>query len=446
MAEYVLDNENNVINEALRKEVLIIHDDLNACGGSERLAATTIETLAEIGFQVDLATFTMPDMAKIQRLFGIDLGSIRKIFFTSLYSILKMKGESFDVNTEGYDIVMNTHGDLLPFYEKHSENDNVQAINGKKSFITYCHYPLLPYQIRNGTYRSFLEKYTGFISRSSVDELFTNAYPLYNLMMNSNTILTNSTFSAIAIKQLYHNVAPIVLSPPVDIDKFRKARLPYGSLYDKKQNVVLVVSRFSADKKIENAITLANLLKDKCLRGKIQETKIIIVGNFSELDYKYVQFLEKMILDYGLQNYVKLVFGASFDRLLDLMKRSKLYFHPLPGEPFGISIAEAMASGLIPIVPTIGGSTEFVPSEYQYHSIEEAADIISNVLNKINDDKYLYTAERNLEISNRVSKFSIQSYKTNLKNIIDDIIKSREVEKAVILNKTQTRIPERKEV
>jgi hypothetical protein len=71
-----------MVNEALRKEVLIVHDDLNACGGSERLAATTIETLAEIGFQVDLATFTMPDMAKIQRLFGINLGSIRKILFT----------------------------------------------------------------------------------------------------------------------------------------------------------------------------------------------------------------------------------------------------------------------------------------------------------------------------------------------------------------------------
>ena len=47
-----------------KTKVLIIHDDLNACGGSERLAATTIETLAEIGFIVDLATFTMPDMIK----------------------------------------------------------------------------------------------------------------------------------------------------------------------------------------------------------------------------------------------------------------------------------------------------------------------------------------------------------------------------------------------
>ena len=58
-----MNNEHSAINEGIRKEVLIVHDDLNVCGGSERLAATTIETLAEIGFNVDLATFTMPDQA-----------------------------------------------------------------------------------------------------------------------------------------------------------------------------------------------------------------------------------------------------------------------------------------------------------------------------------------------------------------------------------------------
>jgi glycosyltransferase involved in cell wall biosynthesis len=176
------------------------------------------------------------------------------------------------MNADSYDIIMNTRGDLLPFYEKHNDNDS--AIKGKKSKInlTYCHYPLLPYQIINGMYRTFLEKYMNDISHLRVARLFANASLQYNLMMNSNTILTNSAFSTKAIKQLYHNVDPIVLSPPVDIDKFRKAKLPYRSPYDKKQNIVLVVSRFSADKEIENAITLANLLKDKCLRGKIQET------------------------------------------------------------------------------------------------------------------------------------------------------------------------------
>ena len=120
------------------------------------------------------------------------------------------------------------------------------------------------------------------------------------------------------------------------------------------------------------------------------------------------------------------------------MKKSKIYFHPLAGEPFGISIAEAMASGLIPIVPTIGGSSEFVPSEYQYHTIQQAADIISNILNEINDDVVLVRDK----ISNIVSKFSIQTYEKNLNNIIDYVIKGRKVEAAVILNKTRTRLSE----
>ena len=94
-----------------------------------------------------------------------------------------------------------------------------------------------------------------------------------------------------------------------------------------------------------------------------------------------------------------------------------------------------MASGLIPIVPTIGGSSEFVPSEYQYHSIQQAADIIANILNETNDDNALVRRDK---ISNMVSKFSIQSYKKNLNNIIDYVIKTGKLEEAVILDNTRT--------
>jgi hypothetical protein len=94
------------------------------------------------------------------------------------------------VNTDSYDIVLNTHGDLLPFYEKHIEND--ATIIGKKAKInlTYCHYPLLPYQIRNGLYRTFLEKCIPGVSSFNVDKLFANARSQYDFMMNNNTILT----------------------------------------------------------------------------------------------------------------------------------------------------------------------------------------------------------------------------------------------------------------
>jgi len=81
-----LNNENSVTNEGIRKEVLIVHDDLNVCGGSERLAATTIETLAQIGFNVDLATFTMPDLAKIQRQFGINLSAVFERYSLQIFT------------------------------------------------------------------------------------------------------------------------------------------------------------------------------------------------------------------------------------------------------------------------------------------------------------------------------------------------------------------------
>ncbi len=43
------------------------------------------------------------------------------------------------------------------------------------------------------------------------------------------------------------------------------------------------------------------------------------------------------------------------------MRKSKVYFHPMVGEHFGISIVEAMAAGLVPVVSDVGGPTEFVP-------------------------------------------------------------------------------------
>ncbi len=46
----------------------------------------------------------------------------------------------------------------------------------------------------------------------------------------------------------------------------------------------------------------------------------------------------------------------------------------MEGEHFGISIVEAMALGCLPIVHDSGGMREFVPAQYRYTSIEQAAE------------------------------------------------------------------------
>lgn len=96
------------------------------------------------------------------------------------------------------------------------------------------------------------------------------------------------------------------------------------------------------------------------------------------------------------------------------MKQCKLYLGQCPGEPFGISTVEAMSAGLIPIVPDIGGQTEFVPSKFHFHTFGEAVQIIHSALNA--DD-----SER-VRLSNSVRKFSINRYIRNLQHIIKRLI------------------------
>jgi glycosyltransferase involved in cell wall biosynthesis len=104
-----------------------------------------------------------------------------------------------------------------------------------------------------------------------------------------------------------------------------------------------------------------------------------------------------MVVDLGLTDFVTFEINASLDKLLALMRKSKVCFSPRP-EPFGMAILEAMAAGLIPIVPSNSGSAEFVPQQFHYSTLEQAAEVISSSF-------HLSNAER-LQISNSVNNFS----------------------------------------
>lgn len=106
--------------------------------------------------------------------------------------------------------------------------------------------------------------------------------------------------------------------------------------------------------------------------------------------------------------------NISFTELVELMKQCKLYLSQCPGEPFGISTVEAMSAGLIPIVPDIGGQTEYVPSKFHFHTFGEAVQVIHSTLNA--DD-----SER-MRLSDSVRKFSINRYIRNLQQIIKKLI------------------------
>jgi glycosyltransferase involved in cell wall biosynthesis len=425
----------------------VVHDDINAGGGSERLAIVTMDLLTKMGFKVDLASFNEPNMEELKKDFGdiVDSVDVRPIPL-DLFSMLGMtdsavsqdmtgtKDRQSTTNTDKtttttkaantydndseYDLIINTHGDLLPYYNQTADHS---AENSKKSIITYCHFPLVPQLLQEDNnnsqgYMRFLRKWINVddIEEEFKEKILDNVSKTYDLMIKNTTVVTNSNFSKRAIEQHYGStVKPVVIYPPVDTDKFHKIALHS----EDRENMILVVSRFSPDKQLENIIEIGKILINEI---KI-DAEIILVGNISTEDRQYLEELKQLIRKYNLDDKVTARVGISFDQLLELMRKSKVYLHPLAGEPFGISIVEAMSAGLIPVVPDEGGYTEFVPEYYQYHTHQQAADVIGKIL--IASDNNMQT-ERT-QLSEGVSKFSTNTYKADLRKVIETLLSSK---------------------
>jgi glycosyltransferase involved in cell wall biosynthesis len=158
-----------------------------------------------------------------------------------------------------------------------------------------------------------------------------------------------------------------------------------------------------------------------------------IVGNMPPDGIGYFNYLKDLVRHYGLENFVRFEINVRFDRLLDLMRRSKVYVHPLPGEPFGISTVEGMSAGIIPAVPDIGGHTEFVPARYQFHTYGEGVQAVAAAL--------AAPASERTKLSHSTQKYSVTNYVKKFQQIlveVMDIGKKRLESKPVIsLSKRQ---------
>ena len=410
----------------------VIHGDFNPCGGAERLSLTTMQALLEMGIDFDLTTLKSPDIPKLENSYGKNLVSvmkrIHKINVINIMEELRQQQEEKDHEDYNYDITINTNGDAAPYYHSSFSKDNA---------ITYCHFPSTKYHIESENI-DYLKTDLGMTERSNVFSNYKNyeeinnskncktmpqfsrrkeyfeilKYGYWNLMRNS-TVITNSEFSRRAIVNAFGLDNIYILSPPIDIETFHNVALMANGDDDETNDIILVISRIAPHKKIENAIKLAKILKDNNV-GKGMK----IVGNLYYYFFDYYSELKQMVLDLGLTDYITFEINASLDKLLSIIRESRVYFHPMIGEHFGMAVLEAMAGGLIPVVPNEGGVIEFVPQEYQFNTIEHAAQIIIYVFN------HLPKTER-IKLSDDINKFSNSHYIEGFQTILNESFSRR---------------------
>jgi glycosyltransferase involved in cell wall biosynthesis len=409
---------------AVKVKANILHHDFNPCGGGERVSFATMQAISEMGIDFDITTYSEPNLSRLVNTYGKGPTSAIKnakgvnvVGSFSNQEINSNAGEG-----EKYDIYINTHPDLFPYYQNHFSKDNS---------ITYCHFPMAKHYIesKNQEYirrdlrikdqdqdqdqdqeGKILSKYDSNLEgKNGKDKYFRMVEHSYMELMTHSTIITNSEFSRSSIFEFFNGGTKEVhvIRPPVDVELFRSSVL-FSS--HKREDIILVVSRINKRKEIENAIKLAKLLKQHNIGDGMR-----IIGNIDYAhDSDYFLSLHKMVKDFDLDEYVTIETNLSFNNLISAMRKAKTYFHPMVGEHFGMSIVESMSAGLVPIVPDIGGPTEYVPKKYHFKTLEEAAD-------KIFYSFCISNAER-IEISNFVNNFSISSYIKGFQKIVNDLL------------------------
>ena len=394
----------------------VIYIDLSPCGGAERLTLLTMYALYERGVNFDITTCVQPNMTKLENAYGGKIASI--INKAEKINILKSLEEPVIdriIQKGNYDITINTHGDTLPYYHCSLLKNNA---------VTYCHFPSAKYHIDSENLEYLRDiRVAGFAQINDMDYSKNKVAPIFDLetkqkvrryfkflgdryenLMKNTLVLTNSEYTRKAISNAF-NVDAKILYPPVDVGTFRDAALKSHQ----REDMILVISRIAPDKQIENAIEVARIMRSRGI-GKV----MTIVGNLHHYDHHYYQELKKMIADFDLSDYISLQTNLSFSKLIQLMQLAKVYFHPRIDEHFGVSIVEAMASGLVPVVSDIGGHTEFVPSKYHYHTLGHAADLIVLAFEATNSERRA--------ISNSTTKFSNANYIRSFHRILSEFL------------------------
>ncbi len=193
---------------------------------------------------------------------------------------------------------------------------------------------------------------------------------------------TNSLFTKQIVEKSWRTKIQYVHYPAIDQACFQPT--------DHKEKIILSVGRFFRQlhtKRQDILVQAFAQLKDQqpeLLKG----WKLVLVGGVE--DESYLKEVKQFAKGLPVQFYHQL----SRKELLQLYSKAIIYWHaagyqvdqekhPEQVEHFGISTAEAMASGCIPIVVGKGGQLEVVGEDFkdfQWQSIEECCHITTHVL------------------------------------------------------------------
>ncbi len=323
---------------------------LNFYGGGEFVAIAIANTLAENDYKVVLFTNKLINPREIKNFFG-----------ETLHPSIKYIQQPTKFRPRG---ILDFYQTILHSYEAKKKCRLLIDVFSNCVFpwtgVSYIHFPFL-------NLYSFSKKFP-YLASPHLLEIGT----LPHVMLEKNAVhyggklvLANSKYTAEEIKR-FSGKNVDVLYPPFPSSILSGART---NEINKKENLVVTISRFETNKLLERIPIIAAQTKPN--------VKFAVIGRLQ--NKQTLANLQGQVKKLNLTNRLTFYPDATSEQKTRLLKQAKIYLHTMVGEHFGISIVEAMAFGCIPIVHNSGGMKEFTPEQYRYKTTEEAADKINRI-------------------------------------------------------------------
>ena len=333
---------------------------LDTLGGGERYTAAFAEVLAKNGYIVDMQWKDTGIKGALEKRFGIALDGVNIVN---------------DVKRgDGYDLCFWVSDGSIPI------------LHARKNILHFQ----VPFHGVNG--KSLINKMKFF---------------------RINKVICNSNFTKNIIDKEF-GIKSVVIYPPVDTLSIKPKR---------KENLILFVGRFSQILQSKGQDILIKSFKKMCDQG-LKDWKLVLAGGTEVGVGNYITSLRSLAQGYP----VEIIESPDYKTLKDLYGRAKIFWsasgfgenekkNPERTEHFGITVVEAMAGAVVPVIYAAGGHREIVINEENGFLWNTTANLVKKTQSLITDPRLLHKIALNaLKSAEKYSEISFEN------NIISGIL------------------------